>query len=152
MERGHQEGQRRYGAGGIISLAKFVEEHREALNFDLITKTNYQLDDAGGALSWSALYSFIKNLRGDSALARDLGKSTGWEDTLRTNMLLADIYDLLQTINANFVAFVNQKKPKSIKPYPRPGADAKNERKLGKEALPINALREWIRSRQHGRQ
>lgn len=138
-------------AGKIICLAKFVTEHREALNFDLMTNTPYQIDDIGGALSWSSLYSFITHLRGDSALARDLGKATGWEDTLKTNVILADIYDLLQVINANLVAYINGKKPKNIKPYPRPNADEKNERKLGKKALPIGELREWIRSRQHGR-
>ena len=122
------------------------------MNYDLITRTNYQIDDAGGALSWSALYSFIKNLRGDSALARDLGKATGWEDTLQTNVLLADIYDLLQIINANLVAFASGKKQtKKITPYPRPGRAEDKTQKLCKGALPIGALREWIRSRQNGR-
>ena len=46
----------------------------------------------GGTLSWGSLHSFIKNLGSDSALAKDLGKSTGWENTLTTNQILADIY------------------------------------------------------------
>ena len=85
----------------MISLAKFCEEHDRALNYDLLTQTNYQLDDVGGSLSWGAFRSFIYGLRTDSALARDLGKATGWDDTLKTNQILADIYDLLQVINAN---------------------------------------------------
>lgn len=116
-----------------------------------MTRTRYQTDDIGGALSWSALYSFIKNLGGDSALARDLGKSTGWETTLKTNAILADIFDLLQVIHAELVHWKSGGKKKSkIKPYPRPGRDEDNKRKLGKGALPLDELREWMRRRRHG--
>lgn len=142
-------GDERSFLGGIISLAKFVEEHDKAINYDLMTRTKYQLDDVGGTLSWSALSSFIGNLRTDSALARDLGKSTGWEDTLQTNVILADIYDLLQLINANLCA-MNNGKHKQIKPYPRPGRDEDNRKRIGKGALPLDKLREWIKERQHG--
>ena len=114
------QGERRSGRtqpGGIVGLAEFAEEHREALTYDLITRTHYQLEDVGGALSWGSLASFVKNLGTDSALARDLDKATGWENTLRTNAILADIYDLLQVINANFVAYASGgKKRTKVKP------------------------------------
>lgn len=150
MERSDKEGGRRI-PGGIISLAQFVEEHGEALTYDLITRTNYQIDDIGGALSWGSLRSFIKYLPGDSALARELGKTTGWEGSLKTNAILADIYDLLQVLNANIVAIGSHgKQRKNIKPYPRPGRDEDNTRKFGRGALSLEDLREWIRGKQHG--
>ena len=101
----------------------------------------------GGALSWSSLRSFLLNLKTDSALARDLGKSTGWEDTLKSNELLADIFDMLQVINVNLMQIASGGKKKSkFKPYPRPGREEdKNERKLGTGAIPISELREWLR-------
>ncbi len=117
-----------------------------------MTRTHYTLQDVGGALPWSSLASFIKYLGGDSALAKDLDKSTGWDETIRTNAILADIYDLLQVINANLVQFATQgkKKPKT-KPYPRPGRDNDNTHKIGRDALPVDELHEWIRKRQeHG--
>lgn len=138
-------GQRQSVIGGIISLAKFTEEHDKAITFDLLTKTNYQLDDVGGELSWFALSSFIRNLDSDSALARDLGKSTGWENTLTTNRILADIYDLLQVINANLVGIGGGKR-KKIKPYPRPGKE-ENTKRIGKGAMPLNELREWFKEK-----
>lgn len=100
----------------------------------------------GGTLSWGSLHSFIKNLDTDSALARDLGKSTGWENTLTTNQILADIFDLLQVI-----AILISHKRKRITPYPRPGKD-KNNRKIGKDAMPFNELVEWFRRKRekHG--
>lgn len=144
-------GSERSDIGGIISLARFADEHREALEYDLLTRTRYQLDDVGGTLSWSALYSFIHNLSTDSALARDLGKSTGWESQIKTNSILADIYNLLQVINNNLCG-LGSKHPtrKKIKPYPRPSRDDNNTRKFGNGALPVKELHEWIRSRQHG--
>ena len=136
----------------MISLAEFVEEHSEALSYDLITRTNYQINDIGGALSWSSLHSFIKFLPGDSALARDLGKSSAiWDSRIKTNAILADIYDLLQQLNANFVAFASGGKTKQkITPYPRPGREDDNRRKFGKGAMPLDQLRQWIKERQHG--
>lgn len=114
-----------------------------------MTRTNYLLDDAGGALPWSALNSFVINLKSDSALARDLGKATGWEDLIRTNMILADIYDLLQVINADLVS-LGHGHPKKIKPYPRPGRESDTKR-IGKGALPKKELREWFRRKENGR-
>ena len=135
--------------GGIISLASFAEEHCEALQYDLLTRTNYQLDDVGGVLSWNALDSFIRNLDSGSALARDLGKSTGWENTLQTNILLADIYDLLQVINANICGLGGGKR-KKIKPYPRPkGKD--NDKKIGKGAMPLSELKKWFEVKRNGK-
>lgn len=138
----------RVNNGKIASLAEFAQKHREALSFDLITRTSYQLEDVGGALSWGALDAFIKNLGQDSALARELGMSTGWETTTKTNAILADIYDLLQLINRNLVASNSKKKiSDKIKPYPRPGAE-KDKRKIGTGAMPLNDLREWIKGKQ----
>lgn len=130
----------------MISLAEFVEEHSEALTYDLITRTNYQLNDIGGALTWSSLNSFIKYLPGDSALARDLGKPSAiWDSRIKTNAILADIYDLLQLLIANLSG-----KKQNITPYPRPGREENTKRKFGQGAMPYNELREWIRGRQHG--
>lgn len=153
MERSDTEGER-CESGGIISLAEFCEEHAEALEYDLITRTPYLLDDAGGALPWRSLYSFIKNLGGDSALAQDLGRPTEWSRQLKTNELLADIYDLLQVINANLVNFGSRgKKKTNITPYPRPGREDDKKKRIGSGAVPITDLREWIRRKQaHGRE
>lgn len=93
----------------------------------------------------------MKHLPGDSALAQELEKATGWENTIKTNAILADIYDLLQVLNANIVAIGSHgKQRKNIKPYPRPGRDEDNTRRFGKGALPLEELRAWIRERQHG--
>lgn len=136
--------------GKIISLASFAEEHDEALNYDLLTRTIYTLDDVGGSLSWGAFASFISNLDTSSALARDLGKATGWENILATNSILADIYDLLQVIHGDLYALGGHK-PRQIKPYPRPGRDEDKKRKIGSGAMPLDQLRKWLRRDKHGK-
>ena len=126
-------------------------EHYEAIEYDLITRTAYTLDDVGGRLSWSALSSFIKNLDTGSCLAKDLDKTTGWENTLQANIILADIYDLLQVTNSLLITMATQgKKKKRITPYPRPGKD-RNTRKLGKGAMPLNALSKWMEEMRNGK-
>ena len=115
------------------------------MNYDLITQTHYQVEDVGGVLSWDALDSFIKNIGPGSALARDLGYNLeGWDTRVKTNSILADIYDILQLINRNLVASNSKKRiTQKITPYPRPGRENK-ERRLGKGALPKNELKAWI--------
>jgi len=83
----------------------------------------------------------------ESAIGQELGYATGWETRKKTNEILADIYDLLQVLNRNLVAANSKKKiAEKIKPYPRPGQD-KDERKVGKGALPVKDLRAWIENR-----
>jgi len=75
-----------------------------------------------------------------------------WSNAVKTNEILADIYDMLAMINANLIAVGNKKNAKAPKPYPRPGAKPKNEQHFGSGALPPNELRKWIeeKRRAHG--
>ena len=133
--------------GGILRLVRFCEEHYEAIAFDLLTRTNYQIDDIGGALSWSSLDAFIKRLGADSELARDLGKYSAWVTPLQTNVILADLFDLIQVFREENVFYHTKKKIKN-KPYPRPGKDNKeNKQRIGSGSMPANELCEWINKR-----
>ena len=109
--------------------------------------TGYTLNDVGGRLPWSALSSFISNLQLDSALAREIGGYAGWESTYKTNLILADIYDVLQAIALS----LGGKKHK-FKPYPRPIDKEKKKKSIGKGALPtVDSLRNWIKEKRNGR-
>lgn len=94
-----------------------------------------------------AFSSFIKGLAGnyESELWRSTHKDTAvWSTTLKTNALLADIYDMLAQINANLCGGLARKKALKIKPLPRPWLATSTKRIGGKGALPKNELREWI--------
>lgn len=133
--------------GGIISLKEFTQDHREAIEYDLITSVGVELDDIGRTLSWGAFLSFIKNLDFSSALWRELHPEfNGWSSQLMTNILLADIIDVLSSINANLCGGLSHKKATRPKPYPRPWKTKDDHKKIGKGALPKNELREWIKN------
>ena len=74
-----------------------------------------------------------------------------WSTTLKTNEILADIFDMLAIINSNLIAVGSKKKAKKPKFYPRPGAK-QNEQHFGSGALPPDELRNWIeeKRRAHG--
>lgn len=72
-----------------------------------------------------------------------------WAGTVKTNALLADIYDLLAMINANLCAMGTGKRAKKPKPYSRPGD--KDKKKIGKNALPAEELREWFNNKRKER-
>ena len=107
--------------------------------------TGHSLDDVGSGLSWAALGSFLHNLGPDSATARELDPDMAiWSSSAKTNAILADIFDMLAQINANLVAIGSHKTSKKPKPYPRPGDKEKQEKRIGKNALPANELDLWI--------
>lgn len=134
--------------GGIISLAAFLTEHGEAVEYDLLTRTGHELRDVGDTLSWDALASFILNSDASTALGRDLDEESWlWTTQTKTNGILADIFDILTQINANLVAIGMRKPAKEAPRYPRPGKkdDAEGrKRHIGKGALPKDELRKWI--------
>lgn len=142
MDRGNQES-KRCNTGGIISLAEFMDKHHKALEADLL-KYGYELKDVGHSLSWGALHSFISNIEPDSSLSRELDPDTyKWSTTVKTNAILADIYDVLALINANLVAIGSRKQAKKPKPYPRP-KDKKDGKHIGDEAVPASDLKKMF--------
>ena len=133
--------------GGIVSLASFVAEHDGAIEYDLLTQTGHELKDIGRSLSWDALASFVIYDGTDSALSRELDEEyTLWATPLKTNGILADIFDMLAQINANLVAIGEHKASKDVAPYPRPGMEEKREnvKHIGHGALPRGEFRKWL--------
>lgn len=122
------------------------------MTYDLLTRTGYTIDDIGDRLTWSVLLSFIRNLDTDSAVGRELGKYTGWETTNQTNILLADMYDLLQAINGHITQLGGSKRKKII-PYPRPGKETEDKQHIGGKgsALPYTDFMQWYEDKRNGR-
>lgn len=68
-----------------------------------------------------------------------------WGTQLKTNLILADIWDMLAQINANLVAIGSGDPAKKVKPYPRPVPQKpENEQHYGRGALPADELHKWI--------
>ena len=87
-----------------------------------------------GAAGKVALISFIENLPIDSALGQELNPKDEygiWHKTLKTNAILADIYDVLVKVNT--------KKGRTPVPNPRP----KERKTIGRDAIPISEFWDW---------
>lgn len=130
----------------MIGLAKAVMQYREAIDYDLLTKTGYELKDVGRTLSWGAFDHFLRRSDPDSALMQELNPGLAeWSSRLKTNVILADIYDILAMLNANVVAHGSGRPARLPKPYPRSGRkDDSDTKHIGSGALPPDELRAWI--------
>lgn len=72
-------------------------------------------------------------------------EESAWTTRVKTNAILADIFDMLAQINANLVALGSGRVAKTPKPYPRPvKRKPDNERHFGRGALPPDELRAWF--------
>lgn len=133
----------------MISLANFVAEYREAVERDLLTETGHELNDVGRSLSWGALKSFLSTAKPGSALSNKLNPDmTEWSTTLKTNALLADIFDQLSLVNSNLRFLISHKRGKRPEPYKRPWLKDVNRQHIGNGALSVTDMREWIKRRQ----
>ena len=116
---------------------------------DLLRKTGHRIEDIGRTLSWGAFGAFITNEGPETALGKEMNPDGyEWSQTIKTNTILADIYDILAMINANIVALASGKKTQAPELYPRPGQKKKRDNKrFGSGDLPFEELREWIEKR-----
>ena len=122
--------------GGILSLVQTINEYDRALEYDLMTRTGRTLSEYidMGAAGMVALLSFINYLPMDSQLRQTMDPQDEvgeWSTTKKTNMILADLFDV-------FVS-ANTKKGHKAKQYPRP----KQKRKIGSGAIPISEFWDW---------
>ena len=135
----------------MIGLANFVAEHRGAVERDLLTETGHELKDVGSTLSWGALNSFLSHIKLGSAVGGELApEMTEWSTTAKTNTILTDIYDQLSIINAQLRVIASHKRGPRPKPYKRPG-QKDDQQRIGKGALPLNKMREWIENKRKQR-
>lgn len=97
------------------------------------------MDDVGDALSWRALYSFIRYLPPASAYFRETHpEEAAWLLGYRSAGILADLWDL--------TAACHTPKGKQPPKYPRPGAKNENEQRIGADAIPISEFDAWWNS------
>lgn len=135
--------------GGITGLARLIEEHGPALDYDLLTLTRYNLSDVGGALPWAALRHFVDHLPRTSALSRDLVPLSDEERWIAGDancIILADIYDAIAQVGANLMAKGSGRAPRHMRPYPRPWDNGSGERRFGSDPIPISEFEDWWNS------
>lgn len=122
-------------SGGIAGLLDLIDEHEEAIRYDLLV-AGLTLDDAGtDRLNWVDLRAFLVNCQPRSAFARSyIPESAGWETT---DFLLAALVDSTQVANWQRGGGKGQR-PKPIK---RPGKSS--DKRYGKAPIKISDFDDW---------
>lgn len=104
-----------------------------------MTQTGYTLDEVGRSLPWGALGSFLHNVKPDSALAAELKPDIAeWSTTYKTNVILADLYDLIAQIGIVLAVKGTKKRPQKAPEYPREWLNKK------KQFTKVMTGKEWL--------
>ena len=121
-----------------------MEEHGDALDYDLLTRTRYQLNDIPDNLGWTALAHFIKYLGPGSALYDEVHPETArWT---QGDMILADIFDAVSAFRYAFASANSKGKPRRPKPYPRPWVRERETKRFGKDPVKVSEFNSWWES------
>lgn len=134
-----------------------MAEHGGALEYDLMTRTRYTLDDLGGGLGTRQLLAFVTHLPPDSALSRELRGDTAeersWQEAARLPMLVADIADTAHALVWEVAQAHSRRDLRDRVPEPiaRPGVEPSGRtRHWGSEAIPANEFDDWWEGRTDG--
>lgn len=133
----------RHRSGGILSLLTLLDEHQEAVEYDLIS-LGLRLRDLGDTFTWHDLKIVVGGLPQDSAVSRSiLGPDYIWDNL---SQLLATAVDELRVANWMQTEDATKKFPANRpEPIPRPGLKKAKPRK--REAVSIEEMAARLRDR-----
>lgn len=129
--------------GGIAGLCELIRQHKEAVEYHLIT-LGLRLAWLGtSALSWRDLLVIVKQCPRDSGLYHAVsGPDANWG---LIEHLLADVFDALQIANWQRIGDPQLPRPK---PLPRPGVEPpEDETHFGDASVDIDVMAAWLAKR-----
>lgn len=101
----------------------------------------------GHLIGWHNVSDFARHLDQASNTWRAQHQDeANYASGLHTNAALADIYDLLAALAVSF-SRAHGGRPKAPKPYPRPWVDDKDEKHIGRDAIPVADFDDWYYTR-----
>ena len=128
--------------GGTLSLRALIEEHSEAVEYELITHGLRLRWLGSDGFNWRDLLVIVRHSPSSSALFRSIHGQEESEWTLG-NHLLAGIADSAAWLVWSKTEDASKKRNRP-KPIPRPGVTDESKKKIGSSTLPIDAMREWL--------
>ncbi|GGP56065.1 hypothetical protein GCM10010214_31610 [Streptomyces abikoensis] len=120
------------GAGGIRGLCELIRHHGRAVEADLRREYGVRLRDVfTGELTWRELSSLVHGLPPASATRTALNEGT--PEPSGEEIVLADLFDLVQHLRWDVEYAASGKKPTAPKPYPRRWARHARRRAISPE-------------------
>jgi len=134
------QAQERRDPGGIAWLTGVIDDHRSAIEFDLI-KLGLRLRWLGtDLLTWRDLLVIVQNTFTDTALYRAMNPDS-WQWSL-SDHLLAVVADAV--ITGNWMQSKDgQRNRNRPKPIPRPGQEPQ-DKTYGSGALELDEMADWL--------
>lgn len=126
-------------AGGILGLFGFLDDHQEAIEYDLIALDLRLRDFPSDRADWGDLLAIVRQSARTSALGRSVDPEGHEWDV--NSYLLAITADALRAAN-----WQRGKRGPRPKPIPRPG-DKSKARKFGTKPMTIAQMDEWLASK-----
>ena len=128
--------------GGTRSLLALIEEHSEAVEYELITH-GLRLRWLGSeGFNWRDLLVLVKHSPESSALFRSVHGAEQSEWTL-TNHLLAAVADSAAWLVWSKTEDASRKRNRP-KPIQRPGITDDSKKQIGSGTLEIEAMKNWL--------
>lgn len=127
-----------------------MHDHGGALDYDLMTMTQYTLDDVGGRLSTGALAHFVKHLPPSSetkrALSPEDAEKVAWMDGDVTSQLVAILIDELRGMQWLYAKSNSKGSVRRPKPFETPWNDGEGygERRIGSDPITIAEFDAWF--------
>lgn len=128
-------------SGGILGLLDLIDQHGEAIEYDLIS-LGMRLRDLGtDKLSWRDLLVITRQAPRQSALARAAhGSDLAWG---LTEHLLATAVDALNIANWQRGNEGRKSPSRKPKPVPRPGVKDTESTTVGADPIPMSEFDTW---------
>lgn len=125
----------RHERGGILAVLTLIDEHREPIEFDLISLGLRLRDCPSPGFNWRDLWVICRRLGRSSELYKAMNPDddTSWSVTDYLLALVADntAFRLWQAAGG---------KGRKPKPIPRPG----DTKKYSGDSLPVSDMAEWL--------
>ena len=125
-----------------------MHDHGGALDYDLMTKTRYTIDDVGERLSVRSLSHFLLNLPPDSATMRAIhpedAERLAWSEGHANAQILAVLVDEVRELKWMYQSYSERRRHARPKPFPTPwDASSDESKRIGKGAVSVADFETW---------
>lgn len=134
----------------MSGLANVLAEHGGALDYDLMTRTPYCIDDLGGRLQARSLSHFLQHLPPESETKRALfpedAEKADWLSGRVATQLLAVLVDELRGMEWVYSKVNSKGSVRRPAPFPTPWTDAKSRGyvRYGSAPVTVAEFDEWF--------
>lgn len=128
-------------AGGILGLLELIDEHQEAVEFELLIIGHHLAELSTAALSWRDLFVLVRRWQKTPGNAVAAALNSGVEVPSWIEQVLALVYDALQGI-AFLLKRGKGQRPKRLQRW----WEKRKQQRFGSDPIPMSQFDDWWES------